>query len=242
MSYDIVIPVGPNDYDIINKTIGYTKDNVLDYRNIYIVSSLTFNFPGCISIPESLFPFRLEEIAKKVDCLERAGWYLQQLIKLTATTYIKGILDNYLVLDSDVFVLKPIEFFKYGTPFFAYGDEYHIPYFEHMVKLHPSLIKYEPDKSGICHHMLYNKGYLQELFLLVENYRQKPFIGCFLDEVTVKGPHTSGASEYEIYFNFMLKYHPENMLIRQLNWRNLITLEHCSITDDFVAVHHYNRI
>ena len=109
MSYDIVIPVGPNDYDIINKTIGYTKNNVLDYRNIYIVSSLTFNFPGCISIPESVFPFRLEEIAKKVDCLERAGWYLQQLIKFTATTYIKGILDNYLVLDSDVFVLKPID-------------------------------------------------------------------------------------------------------------------------------------
>jgi hypothetical protein len=36
--FDIVIPVGPNDYNRIHDTIQYTKRNVLHYRNIYIVS------------------------------------------------------------------------------------------------------------------------------------------------------------------------------------------------------------
>jgi len=240
MSFDIVIPVGPNDYDFFLNTIEYTKANVINYRNIYIVSKKQFEIEGCIVVNENIFPYTLNDISKKIECNERAGWYLQQIIKLTAGKYIDGILDNYLVLDSDVFILKPISFMSNDKALFAYSQEHHIPYFEHMKKLHPNLER-QQDRSGICHHMLFNKIYLQELFILVETYRNKSFIDCYLDEVTVKGPDTSGASEYEIYFNFMIKYHPDDILIRHLNWRNLINLNDSTYNDDFVAVHHYNR-
>jgi len=39
----------------------------------------------------------------------------------------------------------------------------------------------------------------------------------------------------------MIKYHPDDILIRHLNWRNLINLNDSTYNDDFVAVHHYNR-
>jgi hypothetical protein len=239
MSFDIVIPVGPNDYNIISKTIDYTKRNVINYRNIYIVSSADFKVPGCITIHESTFPFTIDYIAKKVRCDQRAGWYLQQLIKLTAGNYIDGILDNYLVLDSDVYILKPTEFMQNNIPLFAYGNEHHLPYFDHMHRLHPSLSR-QLDMSGICHHMLFTKKFVNELFQLVENNTGMIFIEAFLDNVTIIGPDTSGASEYEIYFNFMIHYHSDCIKIRSLKWSNLRKL--CDASDeDFVAVHHYIR-
>jgi hypothetical protein len=240
MSFDIVIPVGPNDFDIISTTIEYTKKNVIGYRNIYIVSKILYNIQGCITIDEAIFPYNINDIGIKIGCQERAGWYLQQLIKLTASIYIPDILDNYLVLDSDVFILKPTEFIKSEIPLYAFGDEHHLPYFDHMYKLHPSLSR-QQNISGICHHMMFNKSYILELFTLVEKYKNKKFIECFIDEVVEKGPHTSGASEYEIYFNFMIKYHSDKIIIRSLNWRNLRSLNQSSDNDDFVAVHHYIR-
>lgn len=240
MSFDIVIPVGPNDYDIFRESIEYTKKNVIGYRNIYIISSEPFDVPGCITISDSVFPYTRDFVRNKITYIKRIGWYLQQIIKLTAGQHIEGILDNYLVLDSDVFILKPTQFMANGLPMFAYGNEYHIPYFDHMIRLHPSLTR-QQNRSGICHHMLFNKAYLRELFALVENHTGRPFIHSFLDKVTFKGPDKSGASEYELYFNFMLKYHSARMIVRQLNWRNIGSLAEATPDDDYVAVHHYLR-
>ncbi len=241
MSYDIVIPVGPSDEVIFLKSIVLTLNNVKNYRNIYIVSKKTYDIPGCIFVSEDTFPFSVEDIGSRLGCRERAGWYVQQLIKLTAGTYIKGILDHYLVLDADVFVLKPLEFMLNGIPLYAHGDEYHIPYFEHMVKLHPSFKRERQDVSGICHHMMFYKPYVQQLFDMVEDYTNKPFTDAFLDAVTLIGPGLSGASEYELYFNYMIRYHPNDMIIRQLKWRNIRSLQHHNENDDYVAIHHYYR-
>ena len=241
MSYDIVILVGPNDVSIILESIVFTMNNVKNYRNIYIVSSRTYDIPGCIFIKEDMFPFRLHDIGHRIGCQERAGWYLQQLIKLTAGTYIPGILDYYVALDADVFILKPLEFMMNGIPCYAYGDEHHIPYFEHMSRLHPSFKRERHDISGICHHMMFYKPYVQQMCDMVEDYTDKPFVDAFLDAVTLIGPGLSGASEYEMYFNYMLRFHPNDMILRQLNWRNVRSLQHRNENDDYVAVHHYFR-
>jgi len=240
MSFDIVIPVGPNDYSVIIETIEYTKKNVINYRNIYIVSTLLIEIAGCIYVNENIFPFKFNDIIGKVQYQERVGWYLQQLIKLTAGDYINGILDNYLVIDSDVYILKQTEFMREGVPLYAYGDENHRPYFDHMARLHP-MLKNQRNISGICHHMMFNRNYLNELFLLVKENKNKSFIDAFIDEITEKSPSSSGASEYEIYFNYMLAYHPKNIIIRQLNWKNISSkseINNC----DYVAYHHYRRV
>ena len=35
--FDVVISVGPNDKDIVSKQVKYTRQNVVGYRNIYII-------------------------------------------------------------------------------------------------------------------------------------------------------------------------------------------------------------
>jgi len=243
MSFDIVIPVGPNDISIISSTIKYTQKNVIDYRNIYLISKNELTLDGCIWISEDQFPIQIETVKKMMSSnQERAGWYYQQIIKLYAGRCISDILENYLVIDSDVYLLKPTTFMKYGAPFFATGTEYIVEYFDHMTRLHPEL-KRQMNASGICHHMMFTKTYLEELFQLVENYSSKeshPFWKIFLEKVSQPIP-MSGASEYEIYFNFMLKYHRLNMHIRKLSWMNCNSLSHVQPHHDYVAIHHYMR-
>ena len=60
----------------------------------------------------------------------------------------------------------------------------------------------------------------------------------FLKLVTEKT--ASGASEYEIYFNYMLKYHPNKIKIRKLNYRNTNKLETNSNLD-YISYHWYLR-
>jgi hypothetical protein len=244
MSFDIVIPVGPNDLSIISSTIQYTRANVLNYRNIYLVSKNEIKLDGCIYVSEDQFPIQIETLKQMRDFRDRAGWYYQQIIKLYAGKCIPDILEHYLVIDSDVYVLKPTTFMKYDSPLFATGTEFHPPYFEHMARLHPSFTR-KMNVSGICHHMLFTKSHLEELFQLVENHASngqgyRPFWKIFLETLSDPIPE-SGASEYEIYFNFMLQYHKHDMLIRNLSWNNCHSLSEAQPDNDYIAVHHYMR-
>ena len=191
----------------------------------------------------NIFPFNFEIVANIVqpNPRSRAGWYLQQLIKLYAGFYIPDILDHYLVIDSDVFFLREIEFMdKDNIPYYALGEEYHIPYFNHMLHLHPSLTK-QINQSAICHHMMFNRNYISELFQLVENTHNEIFWKVFLQKVTEKTYNSSGTSEYEMYLNYMLQYYPDKIKIRELSWRNIYNWSDIKFSYDFVAFHHYVR-
>lgn len=237
--FDIVIPVGSNDYDVIKKQIQYTRKNIISYRNIYLISyDSKINIDGCVSINENKFPFNIETVAKYHGKSNRNGWYLQQLLKLYAGQVIPGILERYLVIDSDTFFLKPHSFIEGSLCKYTYGTEYHKPYFIHMKTLHPSLNKMIPTMSGICHHMIFETKYIKELFNMVEQYHKNKFYNVFLSNVNTS--ELSGASEYEIYFNFMIFKHPFKIIIRKLNWANVSTLD--NIDDyDYVSYHWYRR-
>ena len=213
MSFDIVIPVGPNDYSVFTKQIEFTKKNIVGYRNIYIVSPIKYDIFGCTYVSEDKFPFSMEDVSNILGKSSRNGWYLQQIIKLYAGLVIPDILDTYLVIDSDTFFLKPITFIDNGICLYNIGREYHRPYFVHMNKLHSSLTR-QINVSGICHHMIFQTKYIRELFALVTG----DFWRVFLENVVDK--EGAGASEYEIYFNFMIKYHQKDIKFRILKWRN----------------------
>jgi len=244
--FDIVIPLGPNELDKINKQILFVKKNILDYRNIYIISCNIQNFvDGCIIIDENSFPFKKSDIAKYHGKLQRNSWYLQQLLKLYAGFVIPDILENYLVIDADTYFLKPTKFIEDNKNLYASGREHNKPYFEHMEKLHPSLKKYF-NESGICHHMMFNSKIIKELFQLVENYHNKQFWIAFLECVPKNKFTHSGASEYEIYYNYVFQFHSEKVQKRKLIWSNKkkndikngynITND---INNDYVSLHHW---
>jgi len=241
MSFDVIVPVGPNDIAIFEKQIEYTKKNIIGYRNIYaIVSKNVYNRTDCIFIDESIFPFSLEDVSKIHGKNSRNGWYLQQLLKLYAGFVIPDILERYLVIDCDTFFLKPTKFIENDKCLYNYGLEYHIEYFQHMVKLHPSLTKQINTMSGISHHMMFEKKYISELFDLVEKNNNSKFWEVFLEQVDKSQVLHSGASEYEIYFNFLIKYHFSDIGIRYLNWNNTTVFP---VTEDidYVSWHWYLR-
>ena len=171
------------------------------------------------------------------DC-DRNGWYLQQLLKLYAGFAIPDILDSYLVIDCDTFFLRPVTFYEDGKFLYAYGDENRDYYFIHMNRLHETFEKHCHDKSGICHHMMFETTYLLEIMRKIEAIHQEPFYVVFLKMVSdVNG---SGASEYEIYFHYMLKYHRNAIEIRPLKWRNG---NRFSVNEqlDYISYHWYMR-
>ena len=238
-SFDIVIPVGPNDKSVINDQIKYTKKNIIGYRNIYLICyDPSINIDGCITINENIYPFNMETVEKYHGKLERNGWYLQQLLKLYAGQIIPDILDKYLVIDCDTFFLKPTAFVENNKCLYNYGTEYHIPYFHHMKNLDKDLIKVDKNKSGICHHMIFETKYINELFYKIENIHNDLFYNIFLKFVTDK--NGSGASEYELYFNYMLQYNSDKIIIRKLNWKNTKKIE-TNNNLDYISYHWYMR-
>lgn len=238
--FDIVIPVGPNDINQINNQIEYTKKNVIGYRNIYIVSyDPKIILGGCIIIDESIFPFTINDVATYHGKHSRNGWYLQQLIKLYAGFVIPDILDTYLVVDSDTYFLKPTHFIEDGKCLYNPGTEYHIPYFEHMKRLNNTFQRVDRSMSGISHHMIFQKKYIMEIIDLIELEHGRPFWIVFLEKVV--DIYDSGASEYEIYFNYMLWYNPDKIKVRRLNWMNVSDINQY-FDLDYVSWHWYRRV
>ena len=73
-------------------------------------------------------------------------------------------------------------------------------------------------KSGITHHMIFQREIMLDLFNKVEEYHGEEFWKVFLTLVDIE--QKSGASEYEIYFNFIQTYYPNKIKVRKLKWKN----------------------
>jgi len=252
---DIIINVGPNDINILKDQIKYTKKYVLNHRNIYLISyDPLLKIDGCITVDEKIFPFAMSQVEDALGKNHRNGWYYQQLLKMYAGKVIDDLLERFLCIDADTFFVKSTDFLDTVTnkPRYCYSNENHQPYFDHMERLHPSFRRMDPEKSGICHHMMFEKKYLNELIHMVEDHHKMQFSKVFLESIDKGEAVKSGASEFEIYFNFMLQYHPTEIEIRPLlwediiNWVNIIDWENViksqpDLNHDFIAYHHHLR-
>ena len=78
-----------------------------------------------------------------------------------------------------ILFLKPTHFVEDGKCLYNYGRECHIPYFIHMAKLCKDFRKMERDKSGICHHMIFETKYIKEIIDLIENNHSDKFYNIF---------------------------------------------------------------
>lgn len=269
--FDIVIPLGPSDLENIDKQIACTKKNVVGFRNIYIVTApircslegapegaksdapklptvgreASLQIDGCIVIDESIFEFT-DQIAVYHNKDKRNGWYLQQLIKLYAGLVIPGILDRYLVIDADTFFLNPTDFVNSSNQcLYNFSREHHKHYFDHMLRLHPDFTRvYE--LSGICHHMMFETRILREMMekVVSQHGMNTPFWVIFLEKVEpwLRHGHGSGASEYELYFNYVCKFHMDEIEVRELQWENVKCLDLDKYAAmDYISNHHFMR-
>lgn len=229
---DVIIPCAKKDSTMLHSCIEGIKKHCLNVNRIIVVSPYRFT-SNAEWFDESLFPFSKWEVAyylnqqdvedtnlflKKKHC--RAGWYYQQLLKLYASFIIPNISSNLLIVDSDVVFLNPVDFLNsIGGGLYNAGTEFHIPYFTHAKKLIPGFTRNHLNFSGITHHMLFQRAVLEDLFSVVEKAHNMDFWKAFCLLVDPAHRDFSGASEYEIYFNFVLS-RSDQINIRLLNWDN----------------------
>ena len=219
-SFDVVIPFGPNDSDIIQKCVNSVLTHVVGARYVFVIAheKNTMDLSNCIILKEESFPFKRADVVEKT-CEERAGWYIQQLIKFYAPLLISNITENVLLVDADTVFYKRTRFIDNGKFLFdkMMGPP-HQPYFEHMKRLHPTFTAWKPVTSGITNIMIFNKKIVIEIMTKVEDLHKKDFWVVFLDSITERTK--SGASEYEIYFNYMMKFKSDVSRLRPLQWSN----------------------
>jgi GR25 family glycosyltransferase involved in LPS biosynthesis len=248
--YDIVYVCHSKDKESLIKSLNSINRYVHHYRNIYLVSKENYLIDYCdkyniIFINENIYPFSKNDIKNYLpnECPQfKYGWFYQQLLKLYIYKVIPDITENYVVIDSDIIFLDFFSFFDNDNkPYFTTGDEYNIPYFEHMSKLYINLEK-QINKSGISHHMVFNKYLIDKMINEIELMHNDLFWKKFLELVTFDNTENySRASEYELYFNYILKYYKEKYNIRTVEWKNHDSSEEL-INDKnykFIAIHDY---
>jgi hypothetical protein len=242
--FDIVVPLGPQDAGRFRIGLPFNRKNVVGHRRIYVVAPQTtleklreLASTEVILIDEAIFPFDFDDLAEHIGPTKRRGWYLQQLIKFYAGFIIPGIATKWLVIDADTMFLKPTRFLYDGCAAFNHSVENRKEYFDHAAKLHPSLRRVNEGLSGITHHMMFDADCVQHLFILVETHHGgAPFWRVFLRSVAPEQYELAGASEYEIYFNFMAIHHPGKAVIRPLSMANLHRLD-TTLNVDYVSAH-----
>jgi hypothetical protein len=245
MEFDSIICCHQKDFNTLFICIDGIKENVIGLRNIYVISKTDPKNDKCIWIDEKQFPFKISEIEKYTQS-GREGWYFQQLLKLYSILIIDGILDKVLIVDADTIFLNKTKFEENGKICYCYGSEFHKPYFRHMNYLHHSFNKVLPF-SGICHHMIIERKIIKEIFEIVEKKHNTDFWISFMKCTVIDNEKSepSGASEYEIYFNYIFKNYPNNYIIRNLKWKNSSKLN-LLLNDkkegyNYVSYHFYMR-
>lgn len=254
---DVVIPCVRKDLYTLQECIEGIKLNGIQVRRIIVVSKEPLG-DGVEWFDESNFPFTKFDVALHLlkDNAEaalkyysnpgsRVGWYYQQLLKLYASFVIPEISSNVLVLDADTIFLRPCCFTtESGAGLHNVGTEYHSPYFQHADQFLPGLKKQYGSYSGISHHMLFQRCVLDDLFQCVETLHNKAMWKIFCECVDYNHLEYSGASEYEIYFNFAFA-RSDQFVIRHLkncSIRNLNQIENYRKEGyDYVSCHSYLR-
>jgi len=243
--FDIVIPLGKKDINLIYSQIKHTKKNILNYNKIYIITSLDIQIDDCEIISENIFPFSLETIKLFHGNSDRHNWYFQQLLKLYAGFIIPNIKDKYLVIDVDTFFLKPTSFIENNKCLYNYSFEYTIHYFNHSKRLleNNDFNRNHLNFSGICHHMIFETKFIKEIMDKIETKHNDKFYNIMLKLVNInnKDELFSGFSEYELYFNYMINNHLNEITIRHLNYKDIYSLNEQTINSilnyDYISIH-----
>lgn len=245
--YDIVIVAHSKDKKTLLLLLDSIGKYIHNYNNIYLVAKDNFIGNDIKFINENNYPFSkadVIEILKTIKCPEfNYGWFYQQLLKLHTHIAIPNISTNFLILDADMVF---VDFFRLfnddNIPYFTTGTENNKYYFDHMNRLIPGLTK-QINKSGISHHMIFNKNILNEIITNVELTHKTMFWKAFLNCVRFESDtNFSCASEYEIYFNYVLKFHKDKYDIRDIKWLNTSDndlAKHKSDEYKYICLHDY---
>ncbi len=227
MDYEVVIPAAPKDYDKLS----------------YVISSLSYLNPAPqyvkVICPRSQetprIPFPMEDLITgewnklNIQChdeldvlpgldpntarnFRRPPWIYQQFVKLfqdVTTT------DNYLVVDADLIINRPLDLLVGGKPKFFMGvDQNHQPYFNMSEETFGFGREYP--HSFISEIMMFNKGISRRILaeFFINHELEHSFATMTYEEavellylfVCKKACENWIPADYELYGNFVEKH------------------------------------
>lgn len=225
--FDVVIPAHKKDLAILDYCIAGIRKNIEGVRRIIIVSKEKYT-DKAEWFDESLYPFSYQEVSDLVGG-HNVGWNYQQLLKLYAVLVIPEISDNVLVVDADTVFYRKVKFFENGLPLYNLSKDknldssnFHQVTLKHIKKILPEIAEKFPKNfenvSGICHHMLFQKHVIKDLFAKIEAQHDNNdlFYKIFLGS----GENSFGVAEYNLYFYFLISCYPQDYKIRILRYKN----------------------
>lgn len=251
--YDVIIPTHKKDLQILEYCITFAKKNLIGARRIITISKEKYS-QNAEWYDEALYPFSIDLVRQYVG--DSCGWYFQQLLKLYAPLVIPGVSKNVLILDSDTVFFRKVKMLdNQGLPLFNVSKDdkicrrpFDIKVASHIEKLLPSLaIKNLPKKfqnlSGISHHMMFNQDLVLEMMKKIEE--NDPAKDSFYKIFLKHADKSHSASEYQLYYCFLLVYHPHRIRFRKLRYKNTADINIKKYLRRFkyhyCSFHHYLR-
>jgi hypothetical protein len=219
---DVIIPVVEKDMDVLPYAIDGVRKNlkhpigriIIIAPNVQRIKRLCVDNRCEFVQEDSILPITKRDIDYIVDGQDRSGWLFQQFLKWSGD--LLSSQEYYLVLDADTVLIRPQIFEINGRVVLLHSDEHHQPYFDLYKKLlgvdAPTAL------SFTSHHLLYQRCRIAELKRQIEQRHQGvPWYKVLLE--TIDRSEMSAISEYEIYGQWMLQNHGDEV-IREY-WFNL---------------------
>ena len=230
--FNIVIPIRETDFNKIAKNTKFFMKFIIGLKNIVFIGDekieslikekkTKYEEPIIFINEKKLIDIdKIKNLInnRKRKAYERAGWYIQQFLKME---YYKICKDKYyLIWDGDTVPIRNINMLNdKKQPYFDLKEEYHEPYFNTMKKLIPDLRK-QQKYSFISEHMLVKTEIMKDLINRINNNKKidgENWYEKVINSINIDDLEGSGFSEYETYGTFTMKYYSKVYELRYFN-------------------------
>ncbi len=246
--YDLVMPVGPNSTGIgriaVSSLLRFLKPDriflvagteTLEAISRWKLSQLILLDEDTI-VPGVKLQFLRDMLAAAGRDPNRAGWYIQQFVKM-GMAHRDDVHEHYLVWDADTVLLRPLELYTDSGQVLI--PSWGIPMLEYYRAMAERLLGQPVDSGVSCirEQMMFRKSWMLELLERIEavgtageswairimrdshkrsdpeNWARYQVRGFLKD---YNGIWDFGFSEFELYAVFLRLYHPEEVLFREV--------------------------
>jgi len=197
MNYDIVIIASNKDFHKISFIYDSIINNIQGYNKIYCFCP-EYPTDKIVGI-EYILDIDVFNIDMSIVKF-RPNWIYQQYLKLLQNI----TLDKYLIIDADIIINKPLTIFDNNKPNFMFSNDTNSkPFFNYSKLLFD--IDREYEHSFINEIMLFDRILVKELI-----YSKFSDYNEFILESNKIITNRCFISEYELYGNYIYKYHRDN--------------------------------
>lgn len=244
---DVLIPTTLKDLDVLEYSVNAVQKNIKHpIKQIFIVAPDEVKIRetalklGCVFVDETeaVNGLAKKDIHYMVRGIDRSGWLLQQLIKLSADEIAHE--EYILVMDSDTIVNRPLQYVFENKTILNVSDERHQAYYDVYRKLMGEDVI--SNKSFVAHNMLFSKKILKEMKAHIEQIHHTNWIDAILRNIDYTD--TSGFSEYETYGNYLLRHHPDAVKIEYWFNKSLKGVDGIEKTPSYyktISIHSYSK-